>query len=71
MRRSSCGCNCSIDDNLFPALRSTALLIQLLLSLNRRDIAQTTYQSAKQWGEDSLLIQIMEAWIGMKTVRSV
>lgn len=49
-------------------LRSTALLIQLLLSLDRRDIAQTTYQSAKQWGEDSLLIQIMEAWIGMKTV---
>jgi hypothetical protein len=47
---------------------STALLIQLLLSLDRRDIAQTTYQSAKQWGEDSLLIQIMEAWIGMKTV---
>jgi hypothetical protein len=50
------------------ALYSTALLIQLLLSLDRRDIAQTTYQSAKQWGEDSLLIQIMEAWIGMKTV---
>ncbi|GHJ88459.1 hypothetical protein NliqN6_4861 [Naganishia liquefaciens] len=48
-------------------LECTALLIQLLLSLDRRDIAQTTYQSAKQWGEDSLLIQIMEAWIGMKT----
>ncbi|KAI5454947.1 hypothetical protein NCC49_002223 [Naganishia albida] len=48
-------------------LECTALLIQLLLSLDRRDIAQTTYQSAKVWGEDSLLIQIMEAWIGMKT----
>lgn len=71
MFRCPCGCNCSIADNPFPALYSTALLIQLLLSLDRRDIAQTTYQSAKQWGEDSLLIQIMEAWIGMKTVRAV
>ncbi|KAJ9124033.1 hypothetical protein QFC22_000826 [Naganishia vaughanmartiniae] len=48
-------------------LECTALLVQLLLSLDRRDLAQTTYQSAKQWGDDSLLIQIMEAWIGMKT----
>lgn len=46
---------------------STALLVQLLLSIDRRDIAQTIYQAAKSFGEDSLLMQIMEAWIGMKT----
>jgi hypothetical protein len=47
---------------------STALLVQLLLSINRRDVAQTIYQSAKSFGEDSMLMQVMEAWIGMKTV---
>ncbi|KAJ9112153.1 hypothetical protein QFC20_002334 [Naganishia adeliensis] len=47
-------------------LECAALGIQLILSLDLRDIAQTTYQSAKVWGEDSLLIQIMEAWIGIK-----
>lgn len=48
-------------------LECTGLLIQLLLSIDRRDLAQSTYQSAKKWGEDSLMIQMMEAWIGMKT----
>jgi hypothetical protein len=50
------------------AVHSTALLVQLLLSIHRRDVAQTIYQNAKSFGEDSLLMQIMEAWIGMKTV---
>lgn len=48
-------------------LECTALLVQLLLSIHRRDVAQTIYQNAKSFGEDSLLMQIMEAWIGMKT----
>lgn len=47
---------------------STAILVQLLLSLDRKDLAQTTYNAAKAWGDDSLLIQQMEAWIGMKSV---
>jgi len=45
------------------------VLVQLLLSLDRRDLAQSTYQSAKKIGNDAMLIQAMEAWIGMKTVR--
>lgn len=49
---------------------SIALLIQLVLSLDRRDLAQTTYQAAKKIGNDSTLIQAMEAWIGLKTVSS-
>lgn len=48
-------------------LECTGLLVQLLLSIDRRDLAQSTYQTAKKWGEDSLMIQMMEAWIGMKT----
>lgn len=50
---------------------SIALLVQLLLSLDRKDLAQTTYQTAKKVGNDSTLVQAIEAWIGMKTVRSV
>jgi coatomer protein complex subunit epsilon len=46
-----------------------ALLVQLLLSLDRRDLAQTTYQTAKKIGNDSRLVQAIEAWIGLKTVR--
>jgi coatomer protein complex subunit epsilon len=45
------------------------LLVQLLLSLDRRDLALTTYQAAKRIGNDSTLVQQMEAWVGLKTVR--
>jgi len=47
---------------------SMALLVQLLLSLDRRDLAQSTYNQAKRIGNDSALVQAMEAWIGLKTV---
>lgn len=47
---------------------SMALLVQLLLSLDRRDLAQSTYNQAKRVGNDSALVQAMEAWIGLKTV---
>lgn len=48
-------------------LECMALLVQLLLSLDRRDLAQTTYQTAKKIGNDSRLVQAIEAWIGLKT----
>jgi coatomer protein complex subunit epsilon len=48
--------------------RSMALLVQLLLSLDRRDLAQSTFAAAKRVGNDSTLVQAMEAWIGLKTV---
>lgn len=47
---------------------SNAILVQLLLSLDRRDLAQTTYQNVKKFGNDNILVQAMEAWIGLKTV---
>lgn len=49
---------------------SNAVLVQLLLSIDRKDLAQTTYQNVKKFGNDSILVQAMEAWIGLKTVRS-
>ena len=49
---------------------SLALLVQLLLSLDRRDLAQSAFQSAKKIGNDSTLVQAMEAWLGLKTVSS-
>ncbi|WWC70695.1 uncharacterized protein I206_104646 [Kwoniella pini CBS 10737] len=48
-------------------LECLALLVQLLLTLDRRDLAQTTYNTAKKIGNDSILVQAMEAWIGLKT----
>ncbi|KAL7420779.1 hypothetical protein Q5752_004731 [Cryptotrichosporon argae] len=48
-------------------LECLALLVQLLLSLDRRDLAQATYNTAKRIGNDSLLVQAIEAWIGLKT----
>nr|XP_019004296.1 uncharacterized protein I203_03455 [Kwoniella mangroviensis CBS 8507]OCF67757.1 hypothetical protein I203_03455 [Kwoniella mangroviensis CBS 8507] len=48
-------------------LECLALLVQLLLSLDRRDLAQSTYNTAKKIGNDSTLVQAIEAWIGLKT----
>lgn len=45
-----------------------AVLIQLCLLQDRKDLAQATYNSAKKIGNDSMLVQALEAWIGMKTV---
>ena len=50
---------------------SLALLVQLCLSLDRRDLAQSAYATAKKIGNDSALVQAMEAWIGLKTVRDI
>ncbi|ORY24287.1 coatomer epsilon subunit-domain-containing protein [Naematelia encephala] len=47
-------------------LECMALLVQLLLSLDRRDLAHATYATAKKIGNDSMLVQAMEAWIGLK-----
>lgn len=52
---------------LFDAcLYSVALLVQLYLSMDRLDLAKQTYNTAKVWAEDSLIIQLCEAWIGLR-----
>lgn len=47
---------------------SVALQVQILLSLDQLAAAQQAYQAAKVWAEDSLVIQLCEAWIGLRTV---
>ena len=35
---------------------------------HRLDLAKAAYEQAKLWAEDSLVIQLCEAWIGLKSV---
>lgn len=51
------------------SLECSALLVQIYLSINRTDLARKVFQSTKVWGEDSLLVQLMEAWIALRVVR--
>lgn len=46
-------------------LELVALRIHILLSINRTDLAQQLFTEARSWAEDSLLIQLVEAWIGL------
>ncbi|GMK55192.1 hypothetical protein CspeluHIS016_0202480 [Cutaneotrichosporon spelunceum] len=48
-------------------LECLAILAQLLLALDRRDLANATYATAKRIGNDSTIVQAIEAWIGLKT----
>lgn len=48
---------------------SVALQVQILLSQDRLDLARQAYEQARTWAEDSLVIQLCEAWIGLRTVR--
>lgn len=52
-------------------LESVAIHIQILLSLNRLESARRIYKEATAWAEDAFLIQLCEAWIGLKTVSFV
>lgn len=38
-----------------------------MLALDRRDLANATYATAKRIGNDSTIVQAIEAWIGLKT----
>lgn len=46
-------------------LGSLALAIHLLLLNNRYDLASKEYEAARTWAEDSLLIQLIEAQLGL------
>lgn len=47
-------------------LGSLALGIHLLLLNHRVDLAQKEYEAARQWAEDSLVIQLIEASLGLQ-----
>jgi len=45
-----------------------ALLIQIHLAQNRLDLAQQEVRKAKSWAQDALLVNIAEAWVGLREV---
>ena len=42
--------------------------MQIRLSLNRTDLALKEVQAAKRWAQDSLLVNMAEAWVGLRVV---
>jgi coatomer protein complex subunit epsilon len=52
------------------SLECVALMVQCYLVLNRNDLAVKEVLSAKRWGQDSLLVNLAEAWVGMRLVCS-
>lgn len=46
-------------------LECVALGVHILLAIHRVDLAEKEYMAVRQWGDDSLLVQFMEAWIGL------
>ncbi len=48
---------------------SVALLTHIHLTQNRTDLALKEVQAAKRWAQDSLLINLAEAWVGLRVVR--
>lgn len=49
-------------------VRSVALIVHIYLSIARADLAKKEYEAAKKWADDSLLIQMIEATIGLAVV---
>ena len=48
--------------------RSVALLTQIHIMQNRTDLALKEVQAAKRWAQDSLLINLAEAWLDLRVV---
>lgn len=47
-------------------VEALALIIQIHLQQNRTDLALKEVQSAKSWAQDNLLLNIAEAWVGLR-----
>jgi len=48
-------------------LEAVAIIVQIYLSIHRPDLARKEFERAKQWAEDDLLLQLIEASIGLIT----
>ena len=46
-------------------LECVALGVHIFLAINRIDLADKEFLAARQWGDDALLVQLMEAWIAL------
>jgi coatomer subunit epsilon len=48
------------------SLEAVALLVQIHLQANRTDLALKEVAAAKRWANDSLLINLAEAWVNLR-----
>jgi coatomer protein complex subunit epsilon len=58
-----------IDKHLIVLSSSVAYIVQIFLSINRPDLAKAQFEASKRWAEDDLLLQLIEAHIGLATGR--
>jgi len=56
-----------VGNSLFVLPHSVAIIIQIYLSIHRPDLARKEFERAKRWAEDDLLLQLIEASIGLVT----
>ncbi|KAJ5826834.1 Tetratricopeptide-like helical [Penicillium robsamsonii] len=47
-------------------LEAVSLIVQIQLQQNRTDLALKEVQAAKRWGQDSLLVNVAESWVGLR-----
>lgn len=47
---------------------SVALIVQIHLAMNRLDLAQQEVRKARNWAQDHLLVNLAEAWVGLREV---
>ncbi|QDS75919.1 hypothetical protein FKW77_002834 [Venturia effusa] len=48
------------------SLDAVALIVQIHLQQNRTDLAAKEAVNARKWAQDSLLVNIVESWVGMR-----
>lgn len=50
------------------AVEAVALIVQIHLQQNRTDLAIKEVAAARRWGQDSLLVNLAESWVGLRLV---
>lgn len=53
------------------SLDAVALVVQIHLMQNRVDLAKKEANGARKFAQDSLLVNLIESWVGMREVRQV
>ncbi|KOS20240.1 Coatomer subunit epsilon [Escovopsis weberi] len=49
------------------SLEAVTLIVQIYLQQNRTDLAVKEVASARRWAQDSLLVNLAESWVGIRT----
>ncbi|EWC46859.1 hypothetical protein DRE_03871 [Drechslerella stenobrocha 248] len=48
------------------SLEAVAIIVQIRLAQNRTDLAVKEVSAAKKWAQDSLVVNLAEAWVGLR-----